>query len=173
MIGLNRTFTGRISSYSPDGFGRDSYIACNNGGIFKAGSLTRYNRKSSMDRSKIAPPLVQVQAKIARYESDGTGRDSYVSSNVGGLAFNPKSKPFHTSLRSWTPIMPKSNNYFYPHLNPLHQKQAIIANSQNQLNSRLSVPKHVEPKFLSSGSLSKGKKIYLRKISTLNNNYNN
>lgn len=164
MIGLNRTFTGRISSYSPDGYGRDSYIACNNGGIFKTGSLTRDNRKTSIDRSKIAPPLVQVQAKIARYESDGTGRDSYVTSNVGGLAFNPKSKPFHTSLRSWTPIISKPCNYFYPSLNPLNQKLSLIAASQNQLNSRLSIPKRVEPKFLSSSSINKGKKIYLRKI---------
>ncbi len=77
----------RMVLYSPDGNGRDTYINYNNGGFWEKGKL--YNHKDQHIKvtanryhykfipKHIAPPF--------KYNSDGSGRDSYVIWESGGL----------------------------------------------------------------------------------------
>ena len=79
-----RTHNPTYASYSGDGTGRDSYIILNNGG------LTREPKKNMMLKAVIKSsrdlrPIVSKPTPTFKYRSDGTGRDSYVLKNSGGL----------------------------------------------------------------------------------------
>lgn len=88
-------FIPKYSKYSPDGFGRDNYIIYNNGGFL-----------DKLDKVKI-PENYEVISKTRyfnvkknlapfKYHSDGTGRDTYVLYEHGGLERDHKSlKTYH------------------------------------------------------------------------------
>ena len=81
---LCRTFNPTYASYSGDGTGRDSYIILNNGG------LSKEPKRNMMWQSlnKCRPDIRVVGHKPTpthKYKSDGSGRDSYVIRNQGGL----------------------------------------------------------------------------------------
>ena len=81
---IMRTFNPSYASYSGDGSGRDSYIILNNGG------LTRESKNGMMNRKPRRSPhrnrtLGAKPAPAFYYKSDGSGRDSYVIKNNGGL----------------------------------------------------------------------------------------
>ena len=84
QAGMIRTHNPTYASYSGDGSGRDSYIILNNGG------LTQESKKHMMWSSKIRPvrdmrSYPDKPAQAFTYRSDGSGRDSYVIKNSGGL----------------------------------------------------------------------------------------
>ena len=67
------------SRYEPDGFGRDTYIDTNNGGLY-----SRHRPASAMSIGtfvSIKKPesgLCDVGTKRTNYAYNGTGRDSYI-----------------------------------------------------------------------------------------------
>lgn len=72
----------RASLYHPDGYGRDSYIYNNNGGLYKSGQRV----VNSIDLTNLNNPSVKNMKFSSckksgipkKYISDGSGRDSYV-----------------------------------------------------------------------------------------------
>lgn len=97
-----RTFNPGYASYTGDGSGRDAYIILNNGG------LTRLDKGHMMQTKKFGPgrdgsPKPFKPTPPFKYISDGSGRDSYVIKNSGGLVNEFKGgaadKVFLSSLR--------------------------------------------------------------------------
>jgi hypothetical protein len=81
---LMRTFSPKYANYFGDGSGRDTYVVLNNGGLAncdKKHMLRRPFRNTLQNRN--AGPLKDAVSHT--YHSDGTGRDSYVIHNSGGL----------------------------------------------------------------------------------------
>ena len=81
---MQRTSHLKYASYHGDGSGRDTYIVLNNGG------LTSSDKQFMMTRNnKLGAPCntssPKKDAVSFKYYSDGTGRDSYVMQNSGGL----------------------------------------------------------------------------------------
>lgn len=151
MQNLNRTFAGRTAYYSPDGHGRDWYILHNHGGLIKKPCVTGLNSESSPKNRTYSPPQPKMEAKFTRYSSDGSGRDAYIHSNFGGLVSPYGSKPFYTTLRTWSPTKTVNNNNIYFQSQQVWSNQRTRKNSaQEELNSRLSAPKKVESFGLSS-----------------------
>ena len=112
LAALQRTFYPKHLSYFGDGTGRDVQIIMNNGtlnAIDKVGMMSHHGVQLKQYPSPQGPPKpTPSPAKDATtfyYQSDGTGRDTYVLKNNGGLRpeFNPKisgDRIFKRSLRS-------------------------------------------------------------------------
>ena len=86
-------------NYSGDGSGRDSYIILNNGG------LTHEPKDHMMWSSKIKTPRVMQKSPHKgavgfQYRSDGSGRDSYVLKNSGGLKIDFRGGMAHSIFSS-------------------------------------------------------------------------
>ena len=86
MKSLERTFAPKKPHYHSDGFGRDSYIVSNNGGL----SIQKLVRPvdgglflQGAHREITNSP--KKESNILKYHCDGTGRDGYISVNSGGL----------------------------------------------------------------------------------------
>lgn len=80
-----RTQHAKYASYYGDGFGRDSYISVNNGGLTgneKANMMRRPHRRTLRCENPNSP---RKNPQTTTYKSDGSGRDSYVIHNSGGL----------------------------------------------------------------------------------------
>lgn len=85
MSSLYRTARNKFVLYETDGLGRDGYISYNNGGFWKPGQQSvpitnRYDHPVNRMYHSL-----EHQAAPFRYYSDGSGRDSYVLQNSGGL----------------------------------------------------------------------------------------
>ena len=81
---MMRTHNPTYANYSGNGTGRDSYIIINNGGL--AGSDKKNMMWRSTMRSNQDLRAMPSKTGVAfTYYSDGTGRDSYVIKNSGGL----------------------------------------------------------------------------------------
>ena len=82
---FNRTVKTNIILYQTDGFGRDGYIAYNDAGFWKE------NIKPIIPKEVFQRPPFSVFRSLRNippiwtYYSDGSGRDSYVYYNNGGL----------------------------------------------------------------------------------------
>lgn len=90
LASMQRTFEPRYVSYYGDGSGRDQQITLNNGGLTgveKTGmghtgkQFSKYNSNVTQRKS----PSPHKDAPTFYYMSDGSGRDSYVLQNNGGL----------------------------------------------------------------------------------------
>lgn len=102
MTTLERTFNPKLTRYSPDGKGRDRYIAFDNGGLLP-GSLPRLSSKPRAVFPHFQPARVsRPEATVHTYISDGSGRDYYITVNSGGLHPNPSGSrnAFQSSLRT-------------------------------------------------------------------------
>lgn len=80
-----RSHAPKYASYFGDGFGRDSYIITNNGGLAgneKMHMMKRPFRNTAHGNTLNSP---KKESTAVNYKSDGTGRDSYVVHNSGGL----------------------------------------------------------------------------------------
>lgn len=111
---LCRTFNPTYASYSGDGTGRDSYIILNNGGLSK--EPKRHMMWQSMNRCKLdARPMASKPTPSLKYKSDGTGRDSYVIQNSGGLINDFRSSKadavFKSQLRANVPSPLRAAEY--------------------------------------------------------------
>lgn len=81
---MSRSNAPKYASYYGDGWGRDSYIILNNGGLAGATkqNMMRTSFRSTVRGSHCVPSK---QAAVVTYLPDGSGRDSYVAKNSGGL----------------------------------------------------------------------------------------
>lgn len=96
LHGLYRTFKSNYVPYFSDGYGRDRYIAFNNGGFFtnkknfkdqsteKTTGTTFYTSMIYKNRN------ASVKVPNFHYHSDGNGRDRYIVINGGGLFYDSK-----------------------------------------------------------------------------------
>lgn len=160
MQNLNRTFTGRTIHYLPDGYGRDWYIMHNNGGISKNPCTTGFSTDKSPNHRTFSPPQPKMEAKFTRYTPDGSGRDTYIQSNFGGLVSTNSSKPFNTTLRTWSPIKtPKPNKNYSKRQQTLLYRNSKKNYFQENLSSRLSVPKRIEQRSISPSKRTWGSQI--------------
>ena len=80
---------GKAKLYPTDGSGRDTYVAINNGGFSimekqSPGVKTRFGKVPARGSGSFGSP----QARPIHYQVNGTGRDSYIHANDGGLATN-------------------------------------------------------------------------------------
>ena len=80
---------GKAKLYPTDGTGRDTYVSINNGGfsIMEKQSPvigTKFGRVPPRGAGCYGSP----EAKPIHYQVNGTGRDSYIHANHGGLATN-------------------------------------------------------------------------------------
>ena len=82
--GMARTNHPKYASYFGDGSGRDKYIIMNNGGL-TTDDKKFFIRESFRNTLRDHGPKPQKDAVSFKYHADGTGRDSYVISNSGGL----------------------------------------------------------------------------------------
>ena len=79
-----RTHSPKYASYFGDGSGRDSYVVTNNGGLTNVdkGGMTRRPFKNTLKTMNMSPSK---DSMTVHYKSDGSGRDTYVVQNSGGL----------------------------------------------------------------------------------------
>ena len=83
---LGRTLKSNISIYQIDGSGRDSYISYNNGGFWKDNFISgKMKQREAASRKKYSLISLTRNPPPFKYWSDGSGRDSYISYNEGGL----------------------------------------------------------------------------------------
>ena len=70
---------GRPSSYAPNGSGRDSYIANDNGGLYRPYEPA-FNPDTGTfgSKSRIRNTHATIDAKHSNYTSNGGGRDGYI-----------------------------------------------------------------------------------------------
>ena len=80
-----RTHNPTYANYSGDGTGRDSYIILNNGGLTREPKSHMMWSTRGMKSPRDLRAMPGKPAVAFQYHSDGTGRDSYVVSNSGGL----------------------------------------------------------------------------------------
>ena len=110
---MNRTFDPKVNRYQGDGSGRDTYVTNSNGGFIADCGLPSNSPWTGAhigggppqfytNRSKVRPNAHK-DAVAFRYFADGSGRDSYVASDNGGLIPKYKSggcmQEFTNSLR--------------------------------------------------------------------------
>lgn len=153
MSSLYRTFHPKMTSYSPDGFGRDSYILTDNGGVFRAGSrLSKF--KSMQARSSCCSPSPPIPAKPTSYQSDGMGRDSYICVNYGGLV-----DPYHSGKNFAKSLRNSSVDFFdSPYRKWLPAKERLrktqLRRSQLELAERLSYKKQNTVRYAKASNLN-------------------
>lgn len=99
MGSLYRTEALRNSHYNPNGEGRDTYIFVNNGGVERNKYPFSFKEESRITRRSFSPGSPRLDAKPLKYKPDGTGRDTYIGINHGGLFSSYKKHSFYTSLR--------------------------------------------------------------------------
>ena len=111
---MMRTFSPKYASYFGDGSGRDTYVVSNNGGLTNMMKPNMMKRPFvSTLKNRNAGPIKD--AVPITYHSDGTGRDSYVISNSGGLYqdYGGSHRPdvrFQQSLRFQAKeVLPRTN----------------------------------------------------------------
>ena len=87
-----RSHAPKYASYYGDGFGRDSYIILNNGGLASSQKPNMMKRpfRNTFHGEILSTPCKESSA--ITYKSDGSGRDSYVIQNSGGLVADYKYK---------------------------------------------------------------------------------
>ena len=70
---------GKTVYYQVDGTGRDSYINTNSGGFFAKREISNYDLGSLPHPTKSFEKAPSLNGKSVIYQTDGTGRDTYVS----------------------------------------------------------------------------------------------
>ena len=112
---IARTYDPKYTTYRGDGQGRDSYVFMGNGGLVAPGAYTTnapqigYQRPKKSSTLYINQPIQQTfvtgskEATAFKYFGDGSGRDSYVITDCGGLIPKYSNKgpqaDFYNSLR--------------------------------------------------------------------------
>jgi hypothetical protein len=82
---LYRSFSPRMTLYNTDGNGRDTYINYNNGGFWVQGVKRPMGQKVKQVSEKYKIKYGGKNVAPFKYYSDGSGRDSYVIWESGGL----------------------------------------------------------------------------------------
>lgn len=143
MSALYRTQPLRTSHYSPDGKGRDTYIQTNNGGVFKGGDRIRLYEPQRTVKREFSPTSPRLDAKPLKYNSDGSGRDTYIGVNHGGLFSSYDKHSFYNSLREYSPRSSLQGQYiFHKTQSSWARTKTSFASTQGEFCKRLSEPKH-------------------------------
>ena len=128
--------------YIPIGDGRDAYIYKNNGGISKYAYPFNFKEESRVTRRMFYPGSPSLGAKALKYKSNGTGRDTYIGFNDGGLTSPYGKYSFYSTLRKSTPS--GSFSLFKVQTSWQHIKKNKEALSQKEAILRLSTPKYLK-----------------------------
>ena len=75
---------GKTNMYVTNGSGRDTYVGYNNGGNTASSSMVKAVKKNMFFNHK-GYVRDDSPGKKPLYKQDGSGRDSYISSNNGGF----------------------------------------------------------------------------------------
>ena len=147
VVNLGRTTKTNMVFYSTDGRGRDGYITYNDAGFWKE-NIKQISLKPDYKRNeqKIFHSLFH-QAAPFNYQSDGSGRDSYVIENNAGLV-----KPFDPLIKQKLSKFLRINNDRY-----VKRKVFLTKSEKNYLNKMRKIQKHVVNR-LYNDSLEKIKK---------------
>lgn len=95
-ISLYRTARPRWNVYETDGLGRDTYISQNNGGFWKENIRQVIRKPNYPIYHDPNHYTLNLHPAPFKYYSDGSGRDSYILVNDGGLKYDHKSlKKYH------------------------------------------------------------------------------
>ena len=163
---LYRSYSPRMARYSTDGNGRDLYVNYNNGGFWKKGVkvYTGSQRGPQVSEKYKLKPLMKHVAPF-KYYSDGTGRDSYVISESGGLKHDQKAlHEFHLKDFLRTPescifkfhsnVTERGSraNTFYVSKTQLETNQKIKRIEQGLINRLYNQEKH-KFKLVKTGNL--------------------
>ena len=142
QILFNRTVKTNIIIYPTNGSGRDTYIMYNNAGFWKE-NLRKFSNKNKSKRSSFARfHSIRKIPPIWNYHSDGTGRDTYILYNDGGLMNiyqTPTLKNFRTNYEEV--LLESANNNKMN--NPLYMTrdeklyQSKLTKIQNDVVNRL------------------------------------
>ena len=101
QILFNRTVKTNIILYPTDGTGRDGYIYFNSGGFWKD-NIKRYSLEEKYKRSSFARfHSIRRDPPIWNYHADGTGRDTYILHDYGGLINGFYKAPNMNNFRSY------------------------------------------------------------------------
>jgi hypothetical protein len=136
MGSLYRTEALRSSHYNPNGEGRDTYIHVNNGGIERNAIPYKFKEQSRITRRSFSPGSPRLDPKPLKYKPDGTGRDTYIGVNHGGLFASDQKTTFYSSLRQ-----PINSNFFNTQTVWLQNRRTKEIEYQKELCRRLSLPK--------------------------------
>eukprot|EP00347_Sterkiella_histriomuscorum_P007231 403349757 len=125
-----RTYDPKYTHYLTDGGGRDAFVNYNNGG-FSAPRVSFYQESSAFMQKRIPQsPSPKKESAAIQYRPDGTGRDSYIYANSGGMkniSFAPyDERNYHNFLRSSAPQTTK-----YARLKPKWDQTADITSYLN------------------------------------------
>ena len=130
-----RTHAPKYASYHGDGFGRDSYIILNNGGLAsndKPAMMRRPFRNTNQGDNLNSP---RKEAKTLKYTSDGTGRDSYVLAHSGGLVCDYNYKRPDEAFKGWLRAQDRS---MVPHVSST--SNGFFSNHQANITTYLNWP---------------------------------
>ena len=98
---------GGVQYYNQNGSGRDTYIGFNSGGNTAGKFATANCSVGSFSPSKavvrVGPKNAMSPTRTLHYHTDGTGRDTYINVNQGGLMANYTScdKAYQSGLRNY------------------------------------------------------------------------
>lgn len=126
--------------YSANGAGRDSYIYGNNGGFAPSREPCKIEALGTFAFLKQRPEhnLAGIHSKPVVYVNNGGGRDSYISSNSGGLRseYRPAhgKRTFYSNLRQYDKIAQPNRNK--SHMATAGDKRDILSNTQNRFNDK-------------------------------------
>ena len=88
-------------NYFSDGTGRDTFVKGDNGGFFKAYHPVPASPVTTFyTKKEYTPPAPVIKSRGVFYHSDGTGRDSYVCVNAGGLTGLGKVERYTDTFKS-------------------------------------------------------------------------
>lgn len=89
-------------NYFADGSGRDTFVSNNNGGFYKAYTPAPADKVTTfMQKRRYNPPAPVIKSRGVQYHSNGTGRDSYIGFNAGGLTtYGAKTIDYVTQFKS-------------------------------------------------------------------------
>ena len=127
LISLGRTTKSNIVFYSTDGMGRDRYITYNNGGFWKK-NIKQISLKPDYpkDMKKIFHSLNHQPAPF-NYQSDGSGRDSYVIENNAGL------------VKKFDPLIKQKLMKYLRNEDEIIQRKIFLTNSQKNILNRMNM----------------------------------
>lgn len=142
MSSYYRTEALKTSHYFANGEGRDTYIMVNNGGIERNTYPYKFNDESRVTKRSFVSGSPNLGAKPVKYNTNGTGRDTYIAFNHGGLASPGGKSTFYNSLRTPSPLLCKM---YKTQTLWQHAKQIKSYQLQRDASMRLSVPKFGYP----------------------------
>lgn len=111
---LRRTFDPKYTHYSVDGYGRDTYINSNNGGLMNTKPKNQPFKENTKGKLAFFAPAPRSESWGLTYHSDGSGRDYYITHNSGGLysRFSPGGDIKHFKQMLRQPIVRESKDMF-------------------------------------------------------------